>query len=54
MPEGNKIQFVAAPDFTADGARQLLTQLESVPAPKVGGQVKLEYILSLWGVAAKQ
>jgi hypothetical protein len=54
MPEGNKIQFAAVPDLRADVARQLLTQLESVPAPKVGGQVKLEYILSVWGAAAKQ
>ena len=54
MPEGNKIQFVAAPDLNADVARQLLTQLESVSAPKVRGPVKLEYIVSIWGVAAKQ
>ena len=50
-PEGNKIQFVAVPDLTADVARQLLRQLESVAAPKVRGPVKLEYTLSLWWAA---
>ena len=50
----NEVRFIAVPDLSADAAEELHERLESVPSPKVGGPVKLDFILSLWSVASKQ
>ena len=52
--KGHEVRIVAAPDLSADLEEDLRQRLESVPAPKVGGPVKLDYILSLWSVASTQ
>jgi hypothetical protein len=50
----HEVQFIAVPDLSADVAEDLHERLESVPSPKVGGPVKLDFVLSLWSVASKQ
>jgi hypothetical protein len=51
---GHEVGFTAVPDLSADAAEDLLKGLESVPSPKVGGPVKLDFIVSLWSVVSKQ
>jgi hypothetical protein len=51
---GHEVRFIAVPDLSADVTEDLHQQLESVPSPKVGGTVKLDFILSLWSVASNQ
>jgi len=48
--EGHEVRFAAVPDLTADMEADLDNRLDKVPAPKVGGPVKLELILSIWGM----
>ena len=50
----HEVRFIAVPDLNADVAEDLQERLESVPSPKVGGPVKLDFILSVWSVASKQ
>jgi hypothetical protein len=50
----HEVRFIAVPDLSADVAEGLHERLESVSSPKVGGPVKLDFILSLWSVASKQ
>jgi hypothetical protein len=50
----HEVRFIAVPDLSADAAEDLQRALECVPAPKVGGPVKLDLILSLWSVASNQ
>jgi len=50
----HEVRFIAVPDLSADVAEDLHERLESVPSPKVGGPVKLDFILSLWSVASNQ
>ena len=52
--EGHEVRIVAAPVLSADVEEDLQKRLESVPAPKVGGPVKLDFILSVWSVASVQ
>jgi len=42
------------PDLSADTVEDLQKGLEILPSPKVGGPVKLDFILSVWGVASDQ
>jgi hypothetical protein len=51
---GHEVRFIAVPDLSADVAEDLHERLESVPSPKVGGPVKLDFILSLWSVTSNQ
>ena len=50
----HEVRFISVPDLSADVAEDLHERLESVSFPKVGGPVKLDFILSLWSVARKQ
>ncbi len=50
----HEVRFIAVPDLSADVAEDLHERLESVPSPKVGSPVKLDFILSLWSVASNQ
>ena len=52
--DGHKVRYVAVPDLSADMEGDLSNRLENVPAPKVGGPVKLELILTVWGFAGNQ
>jgi hypothetical protein len=38
------------PGLSVDDEQDLQKRLVSVSAPKVGGSVKLDYILNVWGV----
>ena len=49
--EGHEVAFVVMPALSADQNADLDSRLEKVPAPKVGGPVKLELILSVWGIS---
>ncbi len=49
---GHEVRFIAVPALSADAAEDLQKRLDSVPSPKVGGPVKLDFILSLWSVAS--
>jgi hypothetical protein len=51
--EGHEVRFVVVPDLSAEMNTELLNRLEGVPAPKVGGPVKLELILSVWGTFSR-
>lgn len=51
---GHEVRFIAVPGLSADVAEDLHKLLESVPSPKVGGPVKLDFILGVWSVARKQ
>jgi len=51
---GHEVRFIAVPDLSADAAEDLHKRLESVPAPKVGDPVKLDFILGVWSAASKQ
>jgi len=51
--EGHEVRIVAKPDLTGDVGDDLRHRLESVPAPKVGGPVKLNYIITVWGASEK-
>jgi hypothetical protein len=44
----------AKPELATDVADELHHRLESVPPPKVGGPVKLDYILNVGNVFGKQ
>ena len=48
--EGNEVRIVAVPDLSVDDEQELQKRLLSVSPPKVGGSVKLDYILNVWGV----
>jgi hypothetical protein len=48
--EGHEVAFVVMPALSADQDADLDDRLEKVPAPKVGGPLKLELILSVWGI----
>jgi hypothetical protein len=48
--EGHEVAFVVMPALSANQNADLDNRLEKVPAPKVGGPVKLELILSVWGI----
>jgi hypothetical protein len=50
----HEVRFLAVPDLSANVAEELQERLKSVPSPKVGGPVKLDFILSLWSVASNQ
>jgi hypothetical protein len=49
----HEVRFIAVPDLSADVAEDLHERLQSVPSPKVGGPVKLNFILGVWSVASK-
>jgi Domain of unknown function (DUF3480) len=49
-PEGHKVSFLVMPALSAYQNADLSNRLEKVPAPKVGGPVELELILSVWGI----
>jgi hypothetical protein len=51
---GHEVRFTAVPDLSADTVEDLQKGLEILPSPKVGGPVKLDFILSVWGVASDQ
>ena len=51
---GHEVRFIAVPALSADAGEDLQKRLESVPSPKVGGPVKLDFILSLWSIASNQ
>jgi hypothetical protein len=51
---GHEVRFIAVPDLSADAAEGLQKCLESMPAPKVRGPVKLDLIMAVWSVANKQ
>ena len=51
---GHELQIVSVPDLSEDIGVDLHSRLESVPSPKVGGPVKLEYILKVWSNAGEQ
>jgi hypothetical protein len=51
---GHQVQFVAEPDLGADAAEELLARLEKVNAPHVGGPVKFEMLLTVWGINRNQ
>jgi len=51
---GHEVKLAVKPDLTADVADDLRHKLQSVPAPKVGGPVKLEYILNIGNVSGEQ
>jgi hypothetical protein len=51
---GHEVRFVAMPDLREHVAEDLHKQLERVPAPKVGGPVKLDLMLSVLSVAKKR
>jgi hypothetical protein len=52
--EGHEVRVPALLDLSAEVIEDLHQRLESVPAPRVGGPVKLDYILSVWSVASTQ
>jgi len=51
---GSEVRVVAVPELSTEDEASLQPRLESVRAPKVGGTVKLEYILSVGNVASQQ
>lgn len=51
--EGHDVRFVVVPNLSADMNVDLQNQLEKVAAPKVRGPVKLELILTAWGIAKR-
>jgi hypothetical protein len=51
---GREVQFRATPDLEADAAEELLARLEKVNAPRVGGPVKFEMLLTVWGISSNQ
>ena len=51
---GHVVKLAVKPDLTADVADDLRHKLQSVPSPKVGGPVKLEYILNIGNVSGEQ
>ena len=50
LAEANEVRIVAVPGLSVDDEQDLQKRLVSVSAPKVGGSVKLDYILNVWGV----
>lgn len=52
--KGHSVGFVAVPELDTKAAGELRERLESVQAPTVGGPVKLDLILKVWGIASKQ
>ena len=53
-PKGHSVRFVAAPGLDIKAGGKLRESLESVRAPTVGGPVKLDLILKVWGIASEQ
>ena len=49
IAEGNEVRIVAVPGLSVDDEQNLQKRLSSVSPPKVGGSVKLDYILNVWG-----
>jgi hypothetical protein len=52
--KGSAVRFVAVPALDTKAAGELRDRLRCVPAPKVGGPVKFDLILKIWGIASKQ
>ena len=52
--EGHEVRFVAVPELSADMNGDLHNRLSKVPAPRVGGPVKFELILSIWSIVTSQ
>ena len=52
--KGHDIEIAAKPELTTDVAGDLRYRLENVPAPRVRGPVRLDYLLSVWNVPQKQ
>jgi hypothetical protein len=52
--KGSVVRFVAMPELDAKAEGELREGLNCLPAPKVGGPVKLDLILKIWGIATKQ
>jgi hypothetical protein len=46
--DGHEVIIAAKPEVTTDLADELHRRLEDLPAPKVGGPVKFDYILTVW------
>jgi hypothetical protein len=51
---GREVQFIAKPELGADVAKELRARLEKVKAPRVGGAVKFEMLLTVWGISRNQ
>lgn len=51
---GHLVGLVVVPDLNKGVAEALQKRLDSLPAPKVGGPVKLDLILSIWSIAKTQ
>jgi hypothetical protein len=51
---GREVQFIAKPELGADAAEELRARLEKVNAPRVGGAVKFEMLLTVWGISRNQ
>ena len=51
LTPGHNVVFVVMPALSADQNADLDNRLIKVPAPKVGGPVKLELILSVWALS---
>jgi len=51
---GHEVRFTAVPNLREHFAEDLHKRLESVPSPKVGGPVKLDFILGVRGETSKQ
>jgi hypothetical protein len=52
--KGHVVRFVLAPELDTKASEELRERLERVPTPKVGGPVKFDLILKIWGIANKQ
>jgi hypothetical protein len=50
----HEVIIAAKPELTTDLADELHRRLEDLPAPKVGGPVKLDYILTVWNFPQRQ
>lgn len=53
-PTGHEVRVVAVPELSEAVAEDLNKRLGSVPAPRVGGPVMLEFIPSVWKAASNQ
>jgi enamine deaminase RidA (YjgF/YER057c/UK114 family) len=51
---GHEVRFIAVPNLREHVAEDLHQRLESVLSPKVGGLVKLDFILGVRGATSKQ
>jgi hypothetical protein len=53
-PNGSTVRLAAVPELDTKAEGELREGLKCLPAPKVGGPVKLDLILKIWGIATKQ